>query len=214
MKNKDSELKLYKEAYKLFVSKPYELVTVRDLEQAINMTRGAIFYYVKDKEQLFREVIERYYLKAQDIYNRVGEDILEKDITLLQFIDIVVAGLEKTVDKMYMDGGIIDKNNPDKRLASHLDRFYISLLLNAGFYLNDFVEKMNNLFSIEKNTWSFFIQKGIEKGEIKPNTDVKLFSELFMCIYLGKALKDSLKNGISTAELRDLFLGIYNKIKV
>ena len=70
------------------------------------------------------------------------------------------------------------------------------------------------MFSIEKNTWSFFIQKGIEKGEIKPNTDVNLFSELFMCIYLGKALKDSFKNGISITELRDLFLGIYNKIKV
>jgi hypothetical protein len=56
MKGKDTEDKIYREAYKLFVSKPYELVTVRDLEHAINMTRGAIFHYVKDKEQLFREV--------------------------------------------------------------------------------------------------------------------------------------------------------------
>jgi AcrR family transcriptional regulator len=184
------------------------------MESAINMTRGAIFHYVKDKEQLFREVIERYYLKTQDIYYKVGEDILERDITLLQFIDIFIAGIEKTVNKLYTDAGV-DKNRLDKQqLMSHLDRFYISLLLNAGFYLNDFIEKMDNLFRIEKNTWLFFIQKGIEKGEIKPNTDVKLFSELFMCIYFGKALRDSLKNGISAIELRGLFLGVYNKIKV
>jgi AcrR family transcriptional regulator len=214
MKSKDTEDKIYRAAYKLFISKPYEMVTVREMESAINMTRGAIFHYVKDKEQLFREVIERYYLKTQDIYNRVGEDVLEKDITLLQFIDIYIAGVEKTVNKLYTDAGV-DKNNLDKQqLMSHLDRFYISLLLNAGFYLNDFVEKMDSLLRIEKNTWLFFIQKGIEKGEIKPNTDVKLFSELFMSIYFGKALRDSLKNGISTTGLKDLFLGIYNKIKV
>jgi AcrR family transcriptional regulator len=213
MKSKDTEDKMYRAAYKLFISKPYEMVTVREMESAINMTRGAIFHYVKDKEQLFREVIERYYLKTQDIYEKVGEDILEKDITLLQFIDIYIAGMEKTINKLYADAGI-DKNNPDKKQISHMDRFYISLLLNAGYYMNDFIEKVDSLFRIEKNTWLFFIQKGIEKGEIKPNTDVKLFSELFMCIYFGKALRDSLKDGISITELKNLFLGVYNKIKV
>jgi AcrR family transcriptional regulator len=212
MKDKGTEERLYKEAYKLFISKPYELVTVRELEQAINMTRGAIFHYVRDKEHLFRNVIEKYYLKAQSIYSKVGMDILEKDITLLQFIDIFITGMEKTVNILYAEVDT-DKNHPDKRRVSLLDRFYISLLLNAGFYLDDFLEKIDNLFRIEKNTWSFFIQKGIDKGEIKPDTDVKLYSELFISIYFGKALKDSLKNGISITELKGLFLEIYNMIK-
>jgi AcrR family transcriptional regulator len=213
MKDKDTEEKLYISAYKLFISRPYELVTVRDLEQAINKTRGAIFYYVKDKEELFRKVIERYYLKVQSIYSKVGKDILEEDITLLQFINVFVAGMEKTVNNLYTDAGI-NGDNPDQQQVSHLDRFYISLMLNAELYLNGFNEKMDNLFRIEKHIWAFFIQKGIEKGEIKPDTDVKLFSELFTCIYLGKALKDSLSKGINTGELKDFFLGMYNKIKV
>jgi AcrR family transcriptional regulator len=212
MKDKGTEDRLYKEAYKLFVSKPYESVTVRDLEQAIHMTRGAIFHYVRDKEHLFRNVIEKYYLKAQSIYSKVGMDILERDITLLQFIDIFIAGMEKTVNIMYADGDV-DKNNPDRQKIAHLDRFYISLLLNAGLYLDDFLERIDNLFRIEQNTWSFFIQKGIDKGEIKPDTNVKLYSELFICIYFGKALRDSLKNGINMTELKGLFLEIYNKIK-
>jgi hypothetical protein len=120
--------------------------------------------------------------------------------------------MEKTVNIMYADGDV-DKSNPDRRQIAHLDRLYISLLLNAGLYLDDFLERIDNLFRIEKNTWSFFIQKGIDKGEIKPDTDVKLYSELFTCIYFGKALRDSLKNGINMTELRGLFLEIYNIIK-
>ncbi|MDR2126647.1 MAG: TetR/AcrR family transcriptional regulator [Prevotellaceae bacterium] len=204
----NTEEKLYKEAFKLFLTKPYELVTVRDLEKAIGMTRGAIFYYVKDKETLFKEVIERYYLKIQTLYYKVGEDILEQDITLLEFIDLFVAGVDKTAKKIY---GFV--GNSDKTTFPNTDRSYISLLLSTGYYIGSFNEKMSNIFQIDKNTWSYFIQKAIEKGEVKPNTDTKLLGELFTYTYLGMALNDSIKDGVDTKRLKELLLELYNKIK-
>ncbi|MDR2057408.1 MAG: TetR/AcrR family transcriptional regulator [Dysgonamonadaceae bacterium] len=207
MSNNTKE-KLYREAFKLFLGKPYELVTVRELEKAIGMTRGAIFYHVKDKETLFKEVIERYYLKKQTLYEKVGENILEQDVSLLEFIEIFVAGVEKTTKEIYAFAG-----SPDKITFSNIDRSYISLLLTAGYYLSDFNEKMNNVFQIDRNTWSFFIQRAIEKGEVKPNTDTKLFGELFTYTYLGLALNDALKEGVNAKHLRELLLELYNKIK-
>ncbi|MDR1896320.1 MAG: TetR/AcrR family transcriptional regulator [Prevotellaceae bacterium] len=204
----NTEEKIYREAFKLFLNKPYEFVTVRELEKAIGMTRGAIFYYVKDKEQLYREVIERYYLKSQNLYYKVGENILEHDITLLEFIDIFIAGVNKTANEIYT---LANSKESDK---STIDRSYISLLLTTGYYVDTFNEKMANLFQIDKNTWSFFIQKAIEKGEVKPNTNVKLYGELFTYTYLGLALNDAVKEGIDLKHLREILIELYNKIKV
>jgi AcrR family transcriptional regulator len=211
---KNTEEKIYREAYRLFISRPYELVTISELEKAIGMTRGAIFYYVKDKEHLFREVMERYYLKMQNLYGKVGDDVLKKDIGLLQFIDIFIASHEETIRQLYELAAGTDENILDKRLIANWDRFYISLLLNAGYYLDTFHEKMDDLLGTYKNTWSFFIRKAIEKGEVMPDTDAKLFGEIFTDIYLGKALNDSLSDGMNTKELKQLFIALYNKIKV
>jgi hypothetical protein len=60
---------------------------------------------------------------------------------------------------------------------------------------------------------SYFIQKAIEKGEVKPNTDTKLFGELFTYTYLRMALNDALKERIKTKHLKELLLELYDKIK-
>lgn len=50
---KSTKDKLLIEAFKLFTSKPYDRVTFADLEQATGLSRGAILYHIKTKENLF-----------------------------------------------------------------------------------------------------------------------------------------------------------------
>ena len=202
--------KIYEEAFKLFMSRPYELVTVNEIEKVIGKTRGAIFYHVKDKHELFEKVIDKYFVKSQNIYESIGEDILEKDVTLLEFIDIYCSAIEKKINDLYDFAGI---NKNDRNLIAKADRSYLSLVLNTGFYLDGYNEKMESNFRTDANTWGFFIQKAIERGEIKPNTDVRLFGDLFTSIYLGKAYHGSLSKGMDTKDLKDLYLEIYNRIK-
>jgi len=212
-KGDETKEKIYEEAFKLFMSKPYELVTVSDIEKVIGKTRGAIFYHVKDKHELFEKVIEKYFLKSQNIYEEIGEDIFKKDITLLEFIDIFTSAIEKRFNNLYAFIGI-DKANTKKSLLAKANCSYLTLLTNTGYYLDSYNEKMDNIFIMTKNTWSFFIQKAIEKGEVKPNTNVKLFGEIFTSIYTGKSFYDAFSNGVDEKAIKELLIEVYNKIKV
>lgn len=55
---------ILKEAFKLFLQKNVEKVTVPDLEKATGIQRGAIFYHFKDKETLFIEAIEHFFSQS------------------------------------------------------------------------------------------------------------------------------------------------------
>ena len=212
-KGDNTKEKIYEEAFKLFMSKPYELVTVRDIEKVIGKTRGAIFYHVKDKHDLFQKVIENYFLKHQNIYEVLGKDILEKDMTFLDFIDIYISMEGERLSNLYAFLGV-DENNADKKVFAKTNCSYLGLLFNTGYYLDDYNEKMEENYRMDKNTWSFFIQKAIERGEVKPNTNVKLFGEIFSSIYLGKAFVDAFSTGVDAQGAKQLFIELYNKIKV
>ena len=47
-------------AFKLFLSKEYGDVVTADLEEATGVTRGAIYYKVKNKGGLYKAVIDRF----------------------------------------------------------------------------------------------------------------------------------------------------------
>jgi AcrR family transcriptional regulator len=212
MSNNTKE-KIYREAFKLFMSKPYESVTIRDIENAIGMTRGAIFYYVKDKEELFREVIEKFYVKNQSLTSKIEIEELKPDMSLKEFIDVYIKGIEKAIKKIYEFAGIAKTNTGREELA-RIDRFYLSIALITDFYLKDFHKKIEEILTEEKNSWNFFIQRAIASGEVKPGTNAKLYSELFSSLYLGITFNDAFYGGIDTQHLKELFLMLYNQIKV
>ncbi len=206
--------KIYEEAYKLFMSKPYEQVTIEDLEAAIGKTRGALFYHCKDKHELFEKVIEDYFLSSHNTFSVLGEDILEKNITLLEFIDIYTTAQEERINRLYAFCGV-DKDNIDKKVMARIDTAYLGLLFNAGYYLDDnYYETMENNYRADKDTWAFFIRKAIDSGEVKPNTNVKLYGKIFTSIYLGQGFIEAFGKGVDIKEIKMLFMEIYNKIKV
>lgn len=53
-------------AFKLFLMKRYEGVSISDIEKESGMTRRAIAYYGKDKLGLFYDVIRHYLTDAQN----------------------------------------------------------------------------------------------------------------------------------------------------
>ncbi len=121
---------------------------------------------------------------------------------------------EERINRLYAFSEI-DKNTADKKIIAKMETSYLGLLFNAGYYFGDcYYEIMENNYRTEKDTWSFMIRKAIENGEIKPNTDVKLFGKIFTSIYSGQRFIDSFGKGIDSKEIKELFMEIYNKIKI
>ena len=55
---KPTKNRLLIEAFKLFAHKPYDRVTFADLEEVTGLSRGAILYHIKTKENLFLNVVK------------------------------------------------------------------------------------------------------------------------------------------------------------
>ncbi|MDE5807519.1 MAG: TetR/AcrR family transcriptional regulator [Muribaculaceae bacterium] len=47
-------------ALRLFTQKPYDKVTLKEIEHATGLSRGALMYHVPNKETLFREAVEMF----------------------------------------------------------------------------------------------------------------------------------------------------------
>lgn len=60
---------ILKEAFKLFLQKNIEKVTVPELERVTKLQRGAIFYHFKDKEAIFKEAIDTYFFSPLNIFH-------------------------------------------------------------------------------------------------------------------------------------------------
>lgn len=57
------------EAFKLFALRPYDRVTLADLENATGLSRGAILYHIKTKENLFLNVVNKFVFERNGVSN-------------------------------------------------------------------------------------------------------------------------------------------------
>ena len=59
----------------LYALQGYQNVTITDLQNALDMGRGSVYYYFKDQDELFLTCMERYFLEPkQQVLNDVPED--------------------------------------------------------------------------------------------------------------------------------------------
>ena len=88
--------KLIIEAFKLFASKPYDQVTFSDLEKATGLSRGAILYHIKTKENLFIEVINYFIFQITSAKSVK----LTEEISLKEFLQAYINECMKEVKNM------------------------------------------------------------------------------------------------------------------
>ena len=66
---KPTKNRLLIEAFKLFAHKPYDRVTFADLEEVTGLSRGAILYHIKTKENLFLNVVNKFIFDRNSVSN-------------------------------------------------------------------------------------------------------------------------------------------------
>lgn len=187
--------KLIREAFKLFASKPYDQVTFADLEKVTNLSRGAILYHVKTKENLFNDVI--HYFIFQTV---TAASIENKDkITLREFLMACVDECEKGVKRM-ADIGVSNINLAKLNIESQ------------GFYFYPKMKEESEKWMEEQYTvFEKIIEQAIVRCEIKPVADIHIIASLFIDLYLGISYSGIIReNGIDTDKLKNNLLLIYN----
>ena len=194
---------LYKAAFRLFLTKQYDSVSVSDIEKEANMTRGAITYYAGSKLNLFHEVVKYYLVDKQDLKYKITSSSFE---SLLDFINKYVDGCQRTMT------GIC--NILSEMPVCNVSRYYISLILEISSYFPDLHENYLENRNKELAIWIAQINKAIESNEIKNSIDVVNTAKHFICIFYGQAYLDSLSMGLNTVELRSQMISLYKLLKV
>lgn len=189
--------KIVEEAFKLFLNNNFEKVSISDIEQAIGKTRGTIFYFFKNKEDIFNEVVDTYLIKNQ---NPSIKFQVKDSTSLKHFILLYINGINTTMSKMLSLSVI------------NIYKQYFSLYLQASRIYPNFSEIMANNSIEEISLWENEISRAIKTKEIKP-VDTKRYATLFRSCFLGLAFDRCLTYGLNTDELHSIYLSIYDQIK-
>lgn len=165
---KNSRNLILKEAFKLFLQKNVEKVTVPELERVTKLQRGAIFYHFKDKEAIFREVIEKYFFSPLNIFSPIVPDGI---CSLEEYWDRKNKHLVKIQCWFKQEGILI---NPCTA--------FFHLTEQANLYIYDFKEKMLNLIECDKKYWKQAVQTDTNAQNSK--LDSSICSSLLRGIYV------------------------------
>lgn len=202
MNKNNRKERLYKAAFRLFMTKHYDSVSINDIENESGMTRGAIVYYAGSKLNLFHEVVKHYLVDKQDLKNKITSMTFE---TLADFINNYVDGCQRTMNGICC---ILDELP-----VCNVSRYYISLILEMSSYFSDLHENYLENRNKELALWISQITKAIERNEIRDDIDIVNTAKHFMSIFYGQALLDSLSMGLNTVELRSQMLNLYKLLR-
>lgn len=188
---------ILQKAFEQYLLRGYSGVSISVLQQQLNIGRATLYYYFKDKETLFRAILDKYFM--EDIRSF---EAISPDITISELIEKRIAVSQK------IKNNIRSLNNQTLSISN-----FSALLLFAYTHYDDFKHFVKNMQQCNIIQWKKAIINSMNLSEIKPDVNIDVVAALFANI------KDGYESGVS-AELviTDTFLKtsyyyLYNLIK-
>lgn len=150
----DTKEYIIDQAYKLFLAKSYEAVSISDISESIGLTKGALYHHFVNKEDLFRAVIDKY-MKV------IGLVDIKESSTLAEFINLEISHLKKIVYTISIDESFAPVN-------------YVSFLIDAIRHYPGFVEEYEMFFTDVIGKLKIILTNGINNGEVRQDINVDL----------------------------------------
>ena len=203
MSRKSHKRELFRVAFKMFILKLFDGVSIPDIEKATGFTRGTIFHYADTKLDLFRQVVEYYVLERQDIDRKIQ---VADDCTLRQFIDTYVKGVEQTMETLHE---IIGMDVPMRDCS----RAYLNMTSQVSVLLPEVHKAFLNAMAKEERLWMEVIARGVENGELRSDVQPAILAKIMMSLFYGRAFQDSLIEGMDPKLLKEEMLAVYERVK-
>ena len=203
MSRKSHKRELFRVAFKMFILKSFDGVSIPDIEKATGFTRGTIFHYADTKLDLFRQVVEYYVLERQDIERKIQ---VADDCTLRQFIDTYAKGVERTMELLHE---IIGIDVPMRDCS----RAYLNMASQVSVLLPEVHKAFLNAMAKEERLWIEVIGRGVESGELCSDVQPAILAKIMMSLFYGRAFQDSLIEGMDPKLLKEEMLAVYEMVK-
>lgn len=186
----DRKEKILLKALELYMVEGYANVSITDLQAALNMGRGTLYYYFKDKDELFQEVVDQYLIRPK---HRALERVKDT-ATLPEMIDAMLYYTNQL--KEFYDQ-VENKNINTSNV--------VTVMYTAYSRFPDLYRKARRLYERELNLWIQAIKNSMRAGEIRGNVHIETVAHMFLHI------KDGWDPGRSGAPMNfDIFPEQYN----
>ena len=202
---KTNREEILQNALQLFMSMNYEGVSLQMIAHSVGLTKTGIFNYYPTKLDLFIAVADRYLFHLQDPANKFAPS----DGSLRDFIDKYVEGVERTMGEIVRLGNIQREKMPGELANAG----YFHLFQQVLFYYPDGKRKLHEWMEKEYQLWCNTIRGGVERGELRQDTDILEAAALFRQVFIGLAYQMSFSDGLDVGILRHRFLYIYGLLK-
>ena len=191
-------------AFKLFLVKEYADVTTADIEEITGFSRGAIYYKVKNKEGLYKAVIDKFVFELLSNSSNRERSISEET----PFRDFIMSELDFTKERM----DAVRSTPPPPIDATSTG--YINLLSSAKFHYEGFNDRCKALDQEITELWLTFYKKGLSVGELNQSIDPLLVVSMFRSLYYGDSfIQSMIGKDLDIAGLKQKYLLLYNSIR-
>jgi TetR/AcrR family transcriptional regulator, transcriptional repressor for nem operon len=186
-------------ASKLFLSKSFKEVTMKELVDKTGLSKGAFYHYFQSKEDLFLEVLKFFFT---DVMHHAYENY-SKESFYKFFHDY--ANEVKRISTEYLAKFKGDTSESDFNFN------YFTLAFDALKLFPQFKEQMVIGQEQELEIWTDTIKRARENGEIKSIMTDEQLAHTFVYLGDGVAMHMILK-GVSMHEMVSPFLELWEKL--
>ena len=161
----DRRDKILLKALELYMIEGYANVSITDLQSALDMGRGTLYYYFKDKEELFQEVVNMFLIKPKE---RALERVKE-NVTIPEMIEAMMYYLNQ-LQEFYNQ--VENKNINTSNV--------VTVMYTAYSRFPELYKKARRMYERELNLWVLAIKNSMRAGEVRGDVPIKTPAHMFV----------------------------------
>lgn len=166
----DRKEKILLKAIELYCVEGYANVSITDLQAALNMGRGTLYYYFKDKDELFQEAVTTFLLQPK----QRALDKVKESATVPEVIEAMMYYLYQLKEfHEQVDNKNINVSN------------VVNVMFTAYSKFPDLYKKARRLYEHELNLWTQAIKNSMRAGEVRGNVHIDTVAHMFVHIKDG-----------------------------
>lgn len=156
------------EAFKLFLNHSYEAVSISEISKAIGFTKGALYHHFKNKEELFKSVVDKFLVLPE-----ISVDV--NSISLVEFLDVSLRYSEKFIRGLFTSTQVFSPIS------------YLAFFSDAFRHYPGYADQTSNFFDKEIEKTRVVIEKAIASGEIRSDINPSVVANNFFSLDFGLA---------------------------
>lgn len=157
----NTEELILKKTFNLLLLKGFDAVSITDIQMATGLSRGLLYHYFKNKEELFIQVTEKYFIQIFDFDTRKI-----KDKTVFEFVDFMCKRFRKIAKTITNIASEFEEQSAVSMLNYH---FLFYQVMQRDIIFRD---KYRSTIKKEMIGWENTLINSINANELNKDIDI------------------------------------------